>query len=341
MTAPPVWVTGAAGFLGTQVVGRLLAQGHDVCCLVRTRASAETLSASLNSNESARLKFVFGSLNNIDSCRELVSHGRIGYHIASSLAGSAAALFTTNVIATRTLLKAVREGGCQRFVLVSSIAVYGTYHLAKHAVLDESCGLDPSPHLRDPYTFSKVAQEQVCWTARADWGLPLVVVRPGMIYGPGRECLTARVGLRVGALFVRMGGRQALPYTYIENCADAVVKAGLTDGIEGEAFNILDDELPNGRQLINEQRRRVGPVRTLAIPLWALKPLSRYYTAYARYSKGQLPAILTPYRVSASWNSLGYSNVKARTRLGWTCAVDLAKGLQMTFDSLTQTRKSR
>lgn len=125
-----------------------------------------------------------------ESCRELVSKGTRGFNIASSLAGSAAALFSSNVIATRTLLAALRAHQCDRFVLVSSIAVYGTGHLRSTSVIDETCPLDPSPHLRDPYTFSKVVQEHVCWSARTDWNLPLVVIRPGNIYGPGRDVLT-------------------------------------------------------------------------------------------------------------------------------------------------------
>src|SRR5205085_2632954 len=218
-------------------------------------------------------------LNDGDACRALVACGDRGIHIASSLSGSSAALFTSNVIGTRTLLAAVRQRPCERFVLVSSIAVYGTSK-ATQRVLDESWTLEPAPHLRDPYTFSKVVQEHVCWEARASWNLPLVVVRPGMIYGPGRECLSARVGIKVGPLMLRMGGWQRLPYTFVENCADAIMQAGFVDGIVGEAFNIVDDALPTGRHLIRHQAKHIGPVRTVPIPLWLLRPLSHVYTAY-------------------------------------------------------------
>ena len=275
-----------------------------------------------------------GSLNDLEACRQLVANAPVGLHIASSLSGSAAALFSTNVVATRTLLRAVREHPCGRFVLVSSIAVYGTSHLKGGAILDESVPLDPKPHNRDPYTFSKITQEQVCWDARADWGLPLVVVRPGMIYGPGRECLSARVGIKVGPILVRMGGHQPLPYTYVDNCADALVRTVTAPAIDGESFNVTDDELPTGAQLIREQRKRVGPVRTIVLPLWSVAPLARVYTAYSNFSNGQLPPILTPYRANASWNSLRYSNAKAKTRLGWRCDVSLAAGLTATLDSL-------
>ncbi|MEO5740450.1 MAG: NAD(P)-dependent oxidoreductase, partial [Vicinamibacterales bacterium] len=250
MSTKTVWVTGGAGFLGRAVVKRLIADGHSVHCLVRSGTAARELSDSVPESDRSRLNVIRGALNDLDACRQLVASAPAGLHIASSLSGSAAALFSANVIATRTLLRAVRERACERFVLVSSIAVYGTSHLKAGEILDESSPLDPEPQSRDPYTFSKVAQERVCWEARADAALPLVVVRPGMIYGPGRECLSARVGIKVGPVLIRMGGHQPLPYTYVDNCADALVRAATLTGIDGETFNIIDDELPTGALLI-------------------------------------------------------------------------------------------
>ena len=334
MTTDPVWVTGGAGFLGSRVVRHLASHGRDVYCLVRSQASAAALSRELPSGASGRVKFVFGSVNDIDVCRALVRSGRIGYHLASALSGSPAALFLGNVVATRTLLQAIREEGSSRFVLVSSLAVYAVEQPS--AVLDERSSLDPTPHLRDPYAFSKIVQEQICWSARQEWNLPLVVVRPGIIYGPGRDCLTVRVGLRVGPLLVRMGGRQRLPYTYVDNCAEAVALAGTVEGIEGEAFNIIDDELPTGVEILREYRARVGRLLAVPVPLWAVQPLSRWYTSYSRYSQGQLPPVLTPYRAAAQWNSLQYSNQKARSGLNWQCTVSLSEGLERTLSSVVK-----
>ena len=334
MTAYPVWVTGGAGFLGSRVVRHLASQGHDVYCLVRSQKSADSLSRELPLNASDRVRFLFGSVNDIDACRALARTAGVGYHLASALSGSSAALFLGNVVATRTLLQAIREEGCSRLVLVSSLAVYAAEQ-APGTTLDERSPLDPCPHLRDPYAFSKIVQEQVCWSARKEWNLPLVVVRPGVIYGPGRDCVTVRVGLRVGPLLVRMGGRQRLPYTYVDNCAEAVSLAGTINGIEGEAFNVIDDEQPTGLDIIREYRTRVGRLTSLPIPLWAVQPICRWYTAYSRYSEGQLPPVLTPYRAAAQWNSLQYSNQKAKVQLNWRCAISLSEGLGRTLTRAT------
>lgn len=332
MTAHNAWVTGGNGFLGSRVVRQLIGRGFDVHCLVRTNSAATALVRSLPPESASRVHFIFGALGDPDACRALAASAPIGYHIASAVTGSAAALFGANVLATRELLRAVKTSHCQRFVLVSSMAVYGTDELPNDSVLDERCALDPLPQRRDPYAFSKIAQEQVCWAARTEWNLPLVVVRPGIIYGPGRDFLSARVGLKVGALMVRMGGRQRLPYTFVDNCADAVVLAGVEPDVEGEPFNVVDDELPTGRDLLRERKRRLGRLATIPVPLWAVAPLARCYTAYAKYSEYQVPPVLTPYRAAAQWNSLRYSNAKARTRLNWTCRVPLSDGLRLTLE---------
>lgn len=333
MNPVSAWITGGTGFLGARVVRFLTEREIHVHCLVRSRNAAEGLVRSLPADAALRVTFVFGSLNNPEACQTLAASAPIGYHLASSLGGSAASLFSANVVATRTLLQAVQASVCRRFVLVSSMAVYGTYDLPKNSVLDEDSPLDPAPQRRDPYAFSKIVQEQICWKARSDWNLPLVVVRPGVIYGPGRDVLSARVGLKVGPLMVRLGGSQQLPYTFVDNCAEAVVLAGLQEGIDGEAFNIVDDDLPTGRELIREHRKHRARLATIPVPLWAVPRMARWYTAYAKYSQGQLPSILTPYRAAAQWNSLRYLNTKAKTGLNWTCRVSLSEGLRRTLQS--------
>ena len=337
MNPHSVWITGGTGFLGSRVVRALTDRSFDVYCLVRSKSAAAALVGSLPSDAASRVKFVFGTLNDPEVCHALAASAPIGYHIASSLSGSAAALFSANVVSTRTLLEAVRASGCRRFVLVSSMSVYGTYQLPKNSVLDERCPLDPMPQQRDPYAFSKIIQEQVCWAARTEWNLPLVVVRPGMIYGPGRDVLSARVGLKLGPLMVRLGGSQRLPYTFVDNCAEAVALAGIQEGIDGESFNIVDDELPTGRELIRARRRQGARLPTIPVPLWAVLPMARCYTAYSRYSQGQLPSILTPYRAAAQWNTLRYVNTKAKTRLNWMCRVSLSEGLRRTLDRTLKT----
>ena len=270
-------------------------------------------------------------LNRLDRDPSAVEGCDVVYHLASGLKGATSSLFLTNVTGTRRLMQAVARAGAGRLVLVSSVGVYGTAQLHPGDILDETCPLDPEPHFRDPYTYSKIAQEVAAREVTDRLRLPLVVVRPGVIYGPGREAITSRVGLRVGAFVLQMGGRQRMPYIYVDNCAKGVLLAGTTPGVDGETFNLVDDELPTGRQVLRLHRRLVGRIRAFTVPRLAVRPLSRLCVWYHDRSMGQLPAVLTPYKSDALWKPLQYSNAKAKAGLGWTPEVSLEEGLQRTF----------
>jgi nucleoside-diphosphate-sugar epimerase len=323
-----VFVTGGTGFLGKRVVRRLVADGHDVVCLVRPGGDADAFRASVAGGAPQRVHVVQGSLERITAAVDATGGCDVVVHVAAAMVGGSAVLFLNNVVAMRQLIAAVPRMGAKRFVLVSSLGVYGTSGLKQWGTLDESCPLDPSPHLRDPYSYSKIAQEHVAWEAHAKGELPLVVIRPAVIYGPGKNFLSARVGLQVGRLMIKMGGRQRVPYTYVENCADAIALAVTAPGVEGQAFNIVDDTLPTASSLLRLYRREVDRLRVIPIPRVAIGPLSGMCEWYHRWSRGQLPAVLTRYKSAAQWKPLRYSNARAKTVLGWAPKVGFAEGLR-------------
>jgi nucleoside-diphosphate-sugar epimerase len=333
-------VTGATGFLGKRVVVALLARGADVRCFLRPSSNDEELMTASETPD--RLNIVRGEIGQLDTCARALDGCDTVYHIAAEMTGGTAVLFLGNVVATRALVTAAMRAGVRRFVLVSSLGVYGTAAIPNGGMLDESCPLDPNAHLRDPYTYSKVRQEQVCWKVCRENGLPLVVVRPGVIYGPGRDFLTARVGLRLGRNFmIIMGGRQQLPYTYVANCAKGVALAGEVPHVEGQVFNLIDDILPTGRELIRRYRSEVARVHRFTVPGWAVPALSGACEWYHRASRGQFPAVLTRYKTQAMWRPLQYPNSRAKQVLGWSPEVGLEQGLQETIAWLRADRLRR
>lgn len=312
-----VFVTGGTGFLGRRVVKALCEDGLRVRCLVRPSSDVSALRDFVGQDHWPAVEVVAGELSDVDSCRKLIDDCDTVAHVAAALGGSTAVMFLNTVIPTRHLLAAAAQAGVRRFVQVSSFGVYGAAELSTGALLNESTPLDPHPELRDPYSYSKIVQEQVAWEARAQTNLPLVIIRPGVIFGPGRGVLSGRVGLSVGPLLIRMGGSQTLPYTYVDNCAAAIRQAVIAEGIDGEAFNILDDGLPTGSQLVRKMRRAGKKVRSLWVPRPLIGPLSSVYEWYSRWSQGQLPGVITRYRSDSMWKKLKYSNEKAKTQLGW------------------------
>jgi len=323
-------ITGGTGFLGARVVAELLARNHRLRCAVRSADKGAALVERLSPAVRGGIEILPGNLDQPKFCCELADDCDAIAHVAAPLIGSPSALFAGGVLPTRVLVNAAIEVGVRRFVLVSSLGVYGTQHLDAGAILDEGCPIDRYPHRRDPYTYSKVAQEQICWEAHNERRLPLVVVRPGVLFGPGRPLLTARVGLMFGNVLIQMGGRQQVPYCFVDNCAQAVANAVETLGVEGMSFNVVDDDLPSGNDIWRLHRTFVTPARRFKIPGCAVGPLAAVCEWVSMRSDGMFPPALTPYKASALWKRLQFSNALAKRRLGWEPTVTFEEAVRRT-----------
>lgn len=325
------FVTGGAGFLGRQLVRWLAERRIHVRCLVREGSDVSPLRNLLSDAARERVRLISGDLATAELEAGLEGVDVV-YHLAAALSGNRERWERDTLIPTQRLVSALRSQSA-RFVLVSSIGVYAARAVRRGGTLDESTPVDPLPERRDPYTCSKIHQEQIVWRASEESGLPLTVVRPGVIYGPGRTLITSRVGLTLGPMLLRMGGGQPLPYTFVENCADAVARAGLTPGVAGETFNIVDDDPPTGNRILRSLRRQAPRIRSIWIPQPAIGPLSSLYECCARLSGNRLPDLLTRYKSEAAWKPLRYSNEKAKRLLDWRPQVATEDGLRRTTAS--------
>ena len=328
-----VLLTGATGFLGRRVLCELVDEGCAVRCAVRPGSDVQSLRRFVGGRRWSSTETVNVQLSNVEQCRDLVKGCSVVFHAAASLSGSASNLVMNSVVPTRILMAAAAEEGVDRFVLVSSLGIYGAQQLPGHAKLDEQCPVDSAGHLRDPYTYSKILQEEVAWEISREKNLPLVVVRPGVIFGDERGALSHRVGLQLGGLLLRMGGRQQVPFTYVENCAEAVKLAGFNSGIDGQIFNIVDDDLPTGRQVIRRYRKAGRKLRVIGIPQFATNWLARFNEWYSSKTEQQVPAVLTRYRVQAMWKPLQYSNERAKQQLGWHPSITFDEAFERTIAS--------
>lgn len=323
-------VTGATGFLGKRLVRSLARSDIAVRCLVRGSSDVESLKRFVGDELISLIDVMPADLMNEKEISKALQGCDIVYHCAAGMNGSAATIFLNTVVPTRQLLKAAYASDICRFVLVSSLGVYGASILPTQGVLDEQCPVEPKPQLRDNYTFSKVVQEEIVWETHQQHQLPVVVVRPGVIFGPGRGALSARVGLKVGPLQLRFGNR-VLPYTFVDNCADAIKQAGLVPNITGQAFNVLDDNLPTAKEVLAAYRQHGRTIRSFWLPQWSVQPMSRLYESYHRWLKGQLPNILTSYRSESFWKPLQFPNTLAKKALHWQPAVPMSEALRRSI----------
>ena len=326
-----ILVTGATGFIGPRVIDALLDRGFcNLRCLIRPSSRLEMLNEVIARHDAVnQVEFVIGDLLSRDICHQAAADVSVVYHLAAGVEKTFAGAFMNSALATRNLVETILQTGqCRRFVNISSFAVYSNLHLKQEAVLDESCPLENAFHERhDPYGFGKLCQEKMILQYGDECGLPYVILRPGMVFGPGRRTLSGRIGLDLFGIFLHMGGSKCLPSSYVDNCAEAIVLAGLKPGVDREVFNVVDDDLIGSGEFLRQYKKRVGGFFSLKIPYPVAMALCRMWQWYSNSSKGQLPPVFNPRRCSAEWKKNGYSNQKLRDRLGWRPRVPLKRAM--------------
>jgi nucleoside-diphosphate-sugar epimerase len=327
-----ILVTGAGGFIGARVVHMLLEYGfRNLRCFVRPSSATATLEKVIRDNGATRdVDIVSGDLVSSRDCITAAEGVSVVYHLAAGMGKSFAGVFMNSVLATRNLMDAYLDRGCpRRFVNVSSFSVYSNRKLRRGAVLDESCSLEDSHQRRnDAYGFGKLKQEQLVVEYGIRRDLRYVILRPGTVFGPGKPNLSGRVGIDTFGFFMHLGGSNLLPLTYVDNCAEAVVLAGLVPDIEGEVFNVVDDELLTSREFLRAYKRRLGWFPSLRVPYPAALALSALWEEYSRRSKGQMPPAFNRRRCAAEWKGNRFSNAKLRQRLDWEPRVGMRQAMR-------------
>jgi nucleoside-diphosphate-sugar epimerase len=255
--------------------------------------------------------------------------------LAATLRGAPADMFLNNVVATRNLLEAMAGARSRaRLVHCSSFSVYGAAELGAGELLDERAPLEPHPDERDIYAQTKLRQEALVWDYFRDRGIATVVLRPGVVYGPGCGApISSRVGVTLGGVFLRFGRRTVVPLTYVDNCAEALVCAAERSAFCGEVYNVVDDDLVTAAEFLRRYRREVAPLPYIPVPYSAALLLSWAVARYSARSCGQLPAIFTPYKTRSQWRGHTYCN-RALKAIGWRPPVATAEGLRRHFADL-------
>jgi len=217
-----------------------------------------------------------------------------------------------------------------KMVLTSSFGVYAAASVPRGHVIDERTGIEPHPERRDLYSQAKLRQERLFREYQERLGFPLVVLRPGVIYGPRGARFSARVGLDLMGVFLHPSGDNTLPLTYVDNCAEALVLAGRSEAAAGQTYNVVDDDLVTCRQYLRRYQDEVQRLRVVPVPYPALRALSSAVQRYHAFSQGQLPAIFTPYKTATSWKGHRFDNAKLKG-LGWRPIVSTEEGVRRAF----------
>lgn len=314
------FVTGATGFAGNHLTRALVKRGDRVKVLVR---SQEKLNGLLDLGVEPVIGDLTGELP-----EDMLAGVDTVFHLAAAFRSEdkpADYFFKVNTEGTERLLEAAYRCGVSRFVHCSTIGVLG--HI-ENPPADEKTPYNPHDH----YQMSKMLGEQRALQFYRDHGLPVTVVRPGSIYGPGDMRLHKLFKAINRQIFRMIGkGENHFHLVYIKDLVNGFLLAEEKDEALGEVFIICGEQPVQVKELVHMIADILGkPVPRGSIPLGPAMLAAR--AAKKVFTPLGINPPIYPRRLDFFISSRYFSIEKARRMLGYQPGVDLLTGLTRTVE---------
>jgi dihydroflavonol-4-reductase len=303
-----VFMTGATGFIGGRLARALMTRGYRLRCLVRTPSRASDLAAM-----GAELQI--GDASDEVAMRRGMTGARFVCHLAGTYdlgLVDEAAMMRVNVDGTRALIAALRASDIERALYTSSTVALGP---AKHVGTDDDVYHGPYPSI---YHRTKTEAHHLALAAQRD-DLPLVIICPALVYGPGDRGPSGRYVVDV--LRHRVPALSSKPawfsYAHVDDVVSGMVGA-LERGRNGATY-VLSGEHAS----VNDFTGRIAkladtwapPVR---VPPALVRMTGSIMDAIGRATGIRLPVSLELAETAATGERWVHSHARATTELGYT-----------------------
>lgn len=321
-----ILITGAAGFTGLSLALTLAAAGHRIRGLVRNRDGAGVL-------ERAGVTAVAGDIRDREVLRQATEGIDTVYHLAAvfrRVGVPDSEYREVHVDATRRLIEASAAAGVRRIVHCSTVGVHGS--VSEEAPATEDAPFQPG----DIYQETKLEGEQAAIETADRIGVPLTVVRPGPIYGPGDKRLFKLIGGVARKRFRLLGnGSPHFQMVYIDDLTEGLRQAAAAPIAAGRTYILTGEEAPTLNQLVVEIAgvARV-PSPRLRLPVWPFWLAGALCEAVC-VPFGAEPPIFRR-RVKFFTSNRWFDISRARNELGFAPKVSLRDGLRRTIESYRQ-----
>ena len=321
VTGSSALVSGATGFLGNFLLARLREKGFPVRALVR--GSSDTTSLQRSGIELSE-----GDVSDLPALRRAMEGRQLVFHTAGKVSdwGRRQEFWQANVEGTANVIQACRDAGVKRLIHVSSLTVLGLPRTGKR--VDEKTPLAGS--VRDHYTISKMAGENLVRDAHGRSGLETVVIRPGVIWGPGDTTILPRlIALLRRKRLVFIGrGNNHLGLSHVDNLSRGLILAAMTPAAAGQLYHMTDGEAITARSAFQALARTLGvdPPR-FALPFSLVYLLAAGLELLARLRHDPTPPVLSRYGVRLIACDSRYDISKAQNELGYAPHLTFSQGI--------------
>ncbi len=255
-----VVVIGGTGFIGGRTIARLLARGLPVTAIVRRTHSLPR--AIVDAAKSGKLRLVLGDLENAASIAKAFRGAKCVVQLATGNGATWDAVERAMVQGSVRIAEACIEAKVERFIYVSSSAALYCGRDCGADALSDDVPADPKPEVRSLYARGKIATENALLELHRERGLPLVIVRPSVVLGPGSAMQHSGLGLWVRDNHcVGWGlGDNPLPLVFVDDVADALALAVAHSGreLDGKALNLAADTGLCATEVVAELARATG-----------------------------------------------------------------------------------
>jgi nucleoside-diphosphate-sugar epimerase len=320
-----VLITGATGFIGTNLSLHYAKMGHQVVGISKEATEVEQENAS--ELKQSGIELHKGSITDIELIRKILPGTDLVFHVAAAMREANipdSEFWEVNVEATRRLLEVSRQEGVSRFVYCSSIGAMG-WSMQKPSNENSPCLPE------DIYQFTKRAAEELCLEFHRENQYPVVIVRPADVYGPrDRRLLKLFKGVKKGRFLMIGDGENEHHMVHVKDLVDAFTLAAQKEQAAGEIFIIADECPVQIKRLVEIIAEQTGSsVPKLKVPLLPVQAAAVVVEKICKPLGIQPP--LYPRRVDFFRTDYSFDISKAQQVLGYQPRFDLKSGVRDTL----------
>lgn len=306
-----VLVTGAAGFIGSHLVERLVREGHRVRAYVHYNSRNDWGNLDLVDPAVTReVEVVTGDIADPFSVRHATKGVQVVYHLSSLIAipysyVAPQSYVQTNVQGAINVLQAARDEGVERVVHTSTSECYGT---AQYVPIDEKHPLQG----QSPYSASKIGADMLAESYWRSFELPVAIIRPFNTFGPrqsARAVIPTIISQALRGGDIKLGSlTPTRDMNYVDNTVDGFLAVAQHPAAVGQVINV-----GSGREI------SIGDLARLIVQMLGSSSEVVEDSQRIRPAASEVERLLC-------------GHAKARELLGWAPRVGLEEGLQRSID---------
>lgn len=331
-----VLVTGATGFIGSHLVARLVRGGYKVKALVRKKEFEKKpidRKEGIDLLKKLKVEICFGDLLDKESLKNAFKDVELVFHLAAiarPMAIQDSLYFKVNEEGTQNLLEACRlNKKINKIVIMSSISAVGPSRNGNPVNEESEC----NPN--ETYGRSKLAQEKISLEYYKKYNLPIVILRPPMVYG-ARDFEMLRLFKAVNKGFFPVSSNiRGIEFVYVENLVEACLLA-VKKGKNGEKYHIANSRSYSINEIVHAiakaENKKILPIKfpkfVFVIGGYCVEIVWKIFNRHPPFKHDTVNWMTEKF-----WDS---DISKAKRELGYNPRFSLEEGIQKTVDYYKQ-----